>query len=146
MIINIQTKRAARTIVQTFQKNLKSQDSNEKLSKAEVEAFDKTYSKKLREIQSLDLEWKLPAGGHMLSGDNVYQTLSHLKKAGVPLQKKSFSEGDVIQEKGEKVVGGLFITDGILVEEFEDGFSQVCLGGWMLQLGEFIMNYHDVPE
>lgn len=96
MIINIQTKRAARTIVQTFQKNLKSQDSNEKLSKTEVEAFDKTYSKKLREIQSLNLAWKLPEGGHMLSGDNVYETLSTLKAHKVPFKKKSFDKGDVI--------------------------------------------------
>jgi len=122
MIINIQTKRAARTIVQTFQKNLKSQGSNEKLSKSEVEAFDKTYSKKLREIQSLSLKWALPEDGNMLSGDNVYQTLIKLKAAGVNCHKRSFKKGEVIQERGKPVKGALFITDGIAIEEFDDGF------------------------
>ena len=30
-----------------------------------------------------------------------------------------------------------------MVEKFEDGYEHVCLGGWMLQLGEFIMGNPD---
>ena len=57
MIINIQTKRAARTIVQTFQKKLKSLGTNELLSHRELEEFSNQYKKKLREIQSYSQPW-----------------------------------------------------------------------------------------
>ena len=85
------------------------------------------------------MAWKLPEGGHWLSGDGVYESLVLLKDMNIPYTKKNLHKGEVIQRKGQPVIGGIFISDGILVEEFENGHHQVCLSGWMLQLAELVM-------